>query len=105
MTKEKDRKEKRLVKNYMVHVCIEGFEGAALTSNISENGMLVLFHNEIPFAVDREVEILIAVKARMFSLNGRVKWKKELSDNFLVGMELVEPSDEFKEFWRTKIQS
>ena len=105
MSKEKDRKDKRVVKNYMVHVCIEGFEGAALTSNISKNGMLILFHCEIPFAVDREVEILIAAKERMFTLNGKVKWKKKIPDNFLVGIELIEPSEEFTEFWKTQIQT
>ena len=60
---EKDsRKEQRLAKNYIVHVGVEGFEGVALTSNISRNGMLVIFHEKIPLDEEKELEILIAAE-------------------------------------------
>jgi|GEM_PF-2856568 len=97
--KKIERREKRISKNYMLHVSIEGFEGAALTSNISKSGMMVLFHDEIPLAIDREIEILIAIEGRMFTLTGRIKWKKKLPDNYLVGVELTKTSEEFRLFW------
>jgi hypothetical protein len=96
---QKERREKRVSKNYMLHVSIEGFEGAALTSNISRNGMMVLFHDEIPLDIDREMEILIAIEGRMFTLTGKIKWKKKLPDNYLVGVELTKTSEEFRLFW------
>lgn len=97
----KERKDKRISRNYMLHVSIEGFEGAALTSNISKSGILVLFHDEIPLDVNKEIEILIAIEASMFTLNGKIKWKKKIPDNYLVGVELINPTEEFQVFWDT----
>lgn len=100
MTESKeDRKEGRLPKNYMVHVTVEGFEGAALTSNISPHGMLVLFHDVIPLELNRDIEVLIAIESRMFTLRGRMKWSKKLPENFLVGIEILNPSEEFTTYW------
>ena len=88
----------------MVHVSIDGYEGVALTSNISKGGLLVICHQKISHR--NQVEVLIATdNNKLYTIQGKVKWTKDLPENYLIGIELIQPVDkEFLKYIEGKIE-
>lgn len=72
------RKDQRIKKKLMVSFSEAGFDGLALTDNISESGLCISSGNEL--STHNEIELSIAVPGEIFHLKGRVMWCKESGD-------------------------
>ena len=92
------RKVKRIRKKLMVGFNENGFDGLAMTENISREGLCI--ESDIVFPPHKEIVLSVAVPGEIFNLRGEVVWYKtsaDIADDVpdLIGIRLTETTAEY----------
>lgn len=92
------RRIQRIRKKLMVGFNDSGFDGLAMTENISREGLCI--ESDIEFPPHKEIILSVAVPGEIFSLRGEVVWYKasgDIEDDIpdLMGIRLTETPAEY----------
>jgi hypothetical protein len=95
------RRVKRIRKKLMVGFSDNGFDGLAMTENISREGLCVESDIELP--PHKEIILSVAVPGGIFNLRGEVVWYKssgDIADDVpdLIGIRLTEIPAEYQDY-------